>query len=103
MRRRDRLLQEPRRELIFDSRLEFIETGKHSEVLERKLKNLDERSDELVVYHMRQLKSALSDASFAKVDAYVRTPVSDRKSLVVTILRKLDAAPADKPAAIVKK
>jgi hypothetical protein len=59
-------LQEPRRELIFDSRLEFIETGKHSEVLERKLKNLDERSDELVVYHMRQLKSALSDASFRK-------------------------------------
>jgi hypothetical protein len=92
-------LHEPRRELIFDSRLEFIETGKHSEMLERKLKDLDERSDKLVMNHVRQLKSALPDASFAKVDAYVRTPASDRKSLVATTLRKLDAAAADKPSA----
>jgi hypothetical protein len=96
-------LQEPRRELIFDSRLEFIETGKHSETLERKLKDLDERSDELVLNHVRQLKSALPDASFAKVDAYVRTPVSERKSLVGTILRKPDPAAADKPSAIPAK
>jgi hypothetical protein len=75
------VLQESRRGLIFDLRLEFIETGKHSETLERKLKDLDERSDELVVNHVRQLKAALPDASFAKVDNYVRTPLNGRKSL----------------------
>lgn len=96
-------LQEPRRQLIFDSRLEFIETGKHSEVLEGKLKDLDERSDELVVNHVRQLKSALPGASFAKVDAYVRTPVSERNSLVVTIVRKPDSATANKPSTIPAK
>jgi hypothetical protein len=96
-------LQEPRRELIFDSRLEFIETGKHSETLEKKLKDLDERSDELVLNHVRQLKSALSDASFAKMDAYVRTPMSERKSLAGTTVHKPNPAAADKPTAVIVK
>jgi len=96
-------LQESRRGLIFDSRLEFIETGKHSETLERKLKNLDERSDELVVKHVRQLQAALAGASFAKVDAYVRTPLNGRKSLALTIQRIPVPEAADKDSVIPDK
>jgi hypothetical protein len=96
-------LQEPRRELIFDSRLEFIETGKHSETLEKKLKDLDNRHDQLVLNHARQLKAALPDPSFAKIDGYIRTPVNDRKSLAITTLRKPDAEAADTPKAIAVK
>jgi hypothetical protein len=97
-------LQESRRGLIFDSRLEFIETGKHSETLEKKLKDLDERSDELVMNHVRQLKAALPDASFAKVDAYVRTPLNGRKSLALMTERKAVPEGADEASAIpVKK
>ena len=72
-------------------------------MLEKKLKDLDERSDKLVVNHVTQLRAALSGASFAKVDAYVRAPVSDRKSLVVTVLRKPDPAAANKPHVIPAK
>jgi hypothetical protein len=96
-------LQAPRRELIFDSRLEFIETGKHSETLEKKLKELDDRGNELVANYVDRLKAALPDASFAKIDAYVRTPVGDRKSLAVMIVRKPAPVAADGPAGVTVK
>lgn len=96
-------LQAPKRDLIFDARLEFIETGKHSETLDKKLKELDGRADELVVSYVGRLKAALPAASFEKIDTYLRTPVRDRKSLAVTTMRKLDPMGEDTAPGVMRK
>lgn len=97
-------LQAPKRDLIFDSRLEFIETGKHSETLEKKLKELDDRADELVVSYVGRLRAALQAASFEKIDTYVHTPFRDRKSLAVMVMvRKPDPMAGGNPAVVMVK
>ena len=61
------------------------------------------RRTELVVDHMGLLKAALPDASFAKVDAYVRTPLNGRKSLALPVERNPTPESADKASAIPAK
>ncbi len=78
-------LESARHDLIFESRLEFIETGTHSDALAQKLKNVDDQEAQLALKGVRQLKSSLPEASFAKIDTYVHTPLSDRKSLTTPL------------------
>jgi hypothetical protein len=67
--------------LTLESRLEFVQFGKHSDAITQKLKELDEQRNEVVLNHIQQLKAALADADFGKVDAYVRAPEDAKKSL----------------------
>jgi hypothetical protein len=67
--------------LTLESRLEFVQFGKHSDALTHKLKQLEEQQTDVVVNHVQQLKAALADASFGRVDAYVRTPADAKKTL----------------------
>jgi len=78
-------LQAAARGLIFESRLQFIESGKHSEALTQKLKEIDDERSRTVLNHIRQLKDALPDSSFEKLDAYVRAPPDVKKSLNVPV------------------
>jgi hypothetical protein len=60
--------------LTLQSRIEFAGYGKHSDELTQKLKDLEDQRNQMVLDHVQQLKAALSEASFAKVDAYVHLP-----------------------------
>jgi uncharacterized protein YhaN len=60
--------------LTLQSRIEFAGYGKHSDELTQKLKDLEDQRNQLVSDHVQQLRAALSEASFAKVDAYVHLP-----------------------------
>jgi len=80
--------------LTLESRLEFVESGKHSEALTRRFKQLEDQQNEMVLNQVRQLKATLLDASFAKVDAYVRTPADARKSLSPSYPKPPGAPPA---------
>jgi hypothetical protein len=71
--------------LILESRLQFIESGKHWEALAEKLKNIDDERSRMVMDHVRQLKAALPDSSFEKLDAFVRAPPDVKKSLNVSV------------------
>jgi hypothetical protein len=67
--------------LIFESRLEIADTGKNSDELAKKLKDLDELRNKAILAHVQQLKAALPPASFERLDAYVRAPADAKKSL----------------------
>ena len=60
--------------LTLESRIEFAGSGKHSDELTQKFKDLEDQRNQLILDHVQQLKAALSAASFAKVDAYVHLP-----------------------------
>ena len=79
--------------LTLESRIEFVQFGKHSEAITQKLKELDEQRNEVVRNHVQQLKTALADADFGKVDAYVRMPADAKKSLWPTNPNPSGAAP----------
>jgi hypothetical protein len=67
--------------LIFESRLEIAGAGQNSDELARKLKEMDEQRNQMVLAHVQQLKTALAPAGFEKLDAYVRAPADAKKSL----------------------
>ena len=67
--------------LIFESRLQSADTGKISDALALEMKNLEARRNKLVVDHVLDLKTALPPAAFEKLDAYVRAPAAEKKSL----------------------
>ncbi len=71
--------------LIFESRLEIAGAGQNSDELARKLKDVDEQRDQIVLAHVQQLKTALPPTSFEKVDAYVRAPADAKQSLKPTV------------------
>ena len=71
--------------LIFESRLETADNGKISNALALEMKNLDDRRNTLVLDHVQELKTALPPASFEKVDAYVRAPAREKKSLTPVV------------------
>ncbi len=71
--------------LIFESRLEIAGAGQNSDELARKLKEMDEQRDQIVLVHVQQLKTALPPASFEKLDAYVRAPAGAKQSLKPTL------------------
>ncbi len=77
----DRALQEQKAALVFQSRLDFIETGKHSDNLDEQMKNVDAQHDQMILAHVRELKEKLPAAAFDKIVGYVRTPVDERKPL----------------------
>lgn len=80
--------------LIFESRLEIAGDGQNSDELARKLKDMDEQRNQMVLAHVQALKSALPPRSFERVDAHVRAPADAKKSLAPT---------ADIPSGAVKK
>jgi hypothetical protein len=71
--------------LIFESRLQFAESGKVSEAVTRELRDLDYLHKQIVLEHVQQLKASLPDSSFEKLDAYVRAPSGDGKLLSPTL------------------
>jgi hypothetical protein len=81
-------LQHTGRALIFESRLEFIETGEHSEALAVRIKRLEDRHPELVTNYVNRLKAALPEAQFRKLDTFVRTTSAAKLSLLSTVAPK---------------
>jgi hypothetical protein len=73
------------RPLIFESRLQSAESGKISDAVTQKLKDLDERHNHIVVEHVQGLKAALPDSSFEKLDGYVRAPSESKKPLIPSL------------------
>jgi len=71
--------------LIFESRLEIAGAGQNSDELARKLKEMDEQRNQMVLAHVQALKTALPPASFERLDAYVRAPADAKKSLAPTV------------------
>lgn len=59
--------------LVFESRLQSAESGEVSGWLTQRLKDLDDRRDQIVLDHVRQLKAAFGDSRFQTLDAYVRS------------------------------
>jgi hypothetical protein len=74
-------LYESRTALTLESLFEFVETGKHSDAIQQRLKDVESKRDELAMTQIRRLKAALPAASFAKIDVYVHTRFRDRKNL----------------------
>ncbi len=74
-------LYESRTALTMESLFEFVETGKHSDAIQQKLKDVESKRNELAMTQVRRLKTALPEASFAEIDAYVHTRFRDRKSV----------------------
>ncbi|MDR3703115.1 MAG: hypothetical protein P4L56_25950 [Candidatus Sulfopaludibacter sp.] len=68
--------------LVFESRLEIADTGKNSDELAQKLKDLDDQRDKMILAHVQELKSALPSGGFEILDAYVRAPADAKKSLL---------------------
>ena len=58
--------------LIFEARLEAIETGQTPVKATQQLKEMDLRIGRLMEQSMQQLKSALGDAGFQKLDGWLR-------------------------------
>ncbi len=82
----DRPFQEQKAALVFQSRLDFIETGKHSDNLDEQIKSVNDRHDQMILAHVRELKEKLPEAAFDKIVGYVRTPVGERKPLSATVV-----------------
>jgi hypothetical protein len=59
--------------LIFDSRIQAIQFGESVAWITLRLKDLNTQRTTIIVDHVQQLKIALGDASFQKLDAYVRS------------------------------
>jgi hypothetical protein len=74
-------LQEAARPLIFESRLQSVESGKISAAVTQKLKDLDDQHNRIVLDYIQRLKAALSNSSFEKLDAYVHAPLESKKPL----------------------
>ena len=58
--------------LIFDARLEAIETGQTPVRAMQQLKDMDVRIGKLMEQSTQQLKSALGEAAFQKLDSWLR-------------------------------
>jgi hypothetical protein len=56
----------------FEALMRSIESGETLAQLEQRMKELDERRDQVVRDHVEQLKTALGDSRFQVVDAFVR-------------------------------
>ena len=67
--------------LTFESRLELAGTGNISEELARKMKDIEDQRNQATLSHVESMKTALSAASFEKLDAYVRATGGAKKSL----------------------
>jgi hypothetical protein len=63
------------RPLTFDYLMEAIQTGQDkSESLQQRLKDLRDQRDQVVREHIEQIKLALGDSRFEKLDTFVRAP-----------------------------
>jgi hypothetical protein len=63
--------------LTFESRLEFIETGEISKPLAHKLQAIDTDRAQVVQDHVLQLKIAVGDATFERIEAYRKNRAPD--------------------------
>lgn len=66
------LVRLPSARLIFEARLEAIETGKESSVVDQSLKDMAAEVARITGQAAQQLKSALGDARFQKLDEWLR-------------------------------
>jgi len=60
--------------LVFEARMRTIESGEDSsEWLAQRLKEVDERVDQVVAQHVEKLKAALGEEGFQRVEKYVHS------------------------------
>ena len=69
--------------------------------LDRKLEELDDRKNQMVLDHVRELKNKLPQPSFARIDAFVHKPNNQRGQLGTVISNK--PGPAAEQGAAGKK
>jgi hypothetical protein len=62
------------RGMIFESRLQQIQFGRILEPLASQLRDIENRHDEMVLDHVRQLKDAIGDLRFQVLEAYLHSP-----------------------------
>ena len=78
--------------LIFDSRIEFIQTG-DTKQSDKKLKALDARQDEILADCIRQLKEKLPEAAVSKIESYLNARPDQRVSLTPGFIDPADQKP----------
>lgn len=62
--------------MIFEARLQQIESGRTSDAVAQQLKELDSQHDRLIMDHVEQLKVALGNVRFQILDAFVHSSKS---------------------------
>jgi len=83
--------------LTFESRIQFVGSGKISKEVVQKLADLDEQRDLITIDHVRQLKDALKAESFQTLNAYVHATPGEKKSLMPPVTSALPPPPQAKP------
>src|SRR5204862_4295925 len=68
-------LSNAERQLVFEARLQTMQSGKASTSLADGLKKFSDRRSQIAVDRIKKLKDILGDDRFARLDAYVRSPI----------------------------
>lgn len=78
--------------LTFESRLEYIETGEISKPLADKLRAIDTERARAVQDHVQQLKTAVGDATFERIETYMNNRESSAYFPFKDVPRAIPAA-----------
>jgi len=74
---------------IFEARLRSVESGQSSEELERQLlRDMEERSRQMVMEHVQQLRTAFGDARFQTLYGYARARQKARTAVAAAAPRR---------------
>jgi hypothetical protein len=67
------------RPLTFESRLAYVESGTIPAALSQRMSDLEKRRDQVVLDHLKQLKTGLSESTFKKLDDYMLSPEGGKR------------------------
>ncbi len=63
----------PSLDMVFQSRLDYVESGKESEALKQYLERMNAERDAALANAMQQLRSAFGEARYQQFDAWLRS------------------------------
>lgn len=69
------VLSNAERQLVFEARLQTMQSGKASTWLADELKKLRDRRSQMAFDRIKKIQDILGDERFARLDAYVRSPI----------------------------
>jgi hypothetical protein len=73
LRAKARFLEKTVRPLMFEARMEFVESGAISPSLREKLDDLENQWDRTILDHVQQLKAAFGERRFQTLDDFIQS------------------------------